>query len=101
MEAVERDLGLGQMLAHPGDAGAAHVDAGGGDPGCVTAMRLKVLDKRGHGALVAPFAGKEQTPRPEVVNEGDVLVAPPCRGLVDPDAAVTALKSSSARAARA
>ena len=85
VEPVESDGRVRQMPTDAGNIGPAHVDAGGRDSARIAAMGAEVFGEGFDGVRVAALAGKEQSARIEIMEQGDVIVSAPRCGLVDPD----------------
>ncbi|OSQ57003.1 hypothetical protein MCRY_18225 [Marivita cryptomonadis] len=97
MEPIEGDGRFRQMPTHACDIGLAHVDAGRCDEIRVTAMLPEVFGECPDRVRVATLTGKEQPANVQVMEQGDVIVAPPRCRLVDPDSRYIAEVLLSAR----
>jgi hypothetical protein len=83
VEAVEGDLGLGQVLGGARDEGRAHVDRGPLDAGGIAAARFEMIGKLPNSAGASPIGDKDDPASVNVDDESYVVLIALCAGLVD------------------
>ena len=86
VEAVECDLGLGEIVGDAGDEGRAHVDRGLLDAGGIAAVRLDMIRKLTDDIGAATVGDEHDASVVDVGDDGDVVLSALCRGLIDGDA---------------
>src|SRR5512145_1720267 len=86
VELVEGDLGLGEVVGDALDEGGAHVDAHLLDAGGIAVVSFEIVGELSHGSGVAAVGDVEHAAAIDIDEQGDVVVAAACGGLVDGDA---------------
>ena len=86
MEAVESNLGLGEVFANPFDERRAHIDRGLLDAACIAAVVFEVIGEPGNSIGAATIADEGDAAAIDIDDQGDVVVPAPGGRFVDGNA---------------